>query len=433
MARSPKPSLLSDAIVFATGAFVALLLFLSFSSFLSPATLTPPSTLLSSPQSQSQSHLLLDVDLDPPTQSFYDDPSLSYSIDHPISNWDEKRLQWLNLHPSSSSTDERVLIVSGSQPAPCKNPVGDHLLLRFLKNKLDYSRLHNLDLFYNTALLHPSMPTFWAKIPILRAAMLAHPETDWIWWVDSDAAFTDMDFSLPLHRYKSHNLVVHGWPELVYEAKSWVSLNAGVFLIRNCQWSLDFMDTWAAMGPNSPNYDSWGKTLKSTFKDKVFPESDDQSALVYLLLTGKDKWADKIYLENNYYFEGYWVEIVGRLDNITARYEQMERTAPKDLRRRHAEKVTAKYAEARNERLAEEGMAVSGPAGWRRPFVTHFTGCQPCSGDHNKMYSGENCYEGMTRALDLADDQVLRAYGFRHHRLGSSDVTPLPFDFPATH
>ncbi|KAF8650828.1 hypothetical protein HU200_063735 [Digitaria exilis] len=47
----------------------------------------------------------------------------------------------------------------------------------------------------------------------VRAAMVAHPEAE---WVDSDAVFTDMDFSLPLDT-----------------KKSWLGINAGVFLIRN--------------------------------------------------------------------------------------------------------------------------------------------------------------------------------------------------------
>ncbi|XP_039786054.1 probable glycosyltransferase 7 [Panicum virgatum] len=50
------------------------------------------------------------------------------------------------------------------------------------------------------ALLEPSMAAYWAKIPVVRAAMLAHPEADWVWWVNADAFFTDMDFSLSLPR-----------------------------------------------------------------------------------------------------------------------------------------------------------------------------------------------------------------------------------------
>ena len=59
------------------------------------------------------------------------------------------------------------------------------------------------------------MAAYWAKIPVVRAAMLAHPEADWVWWVDADAFFTDMDFSLSLPRYAVYNLVVAALPKLI--------------------------------------------------------------------------------------------------------------------------------------------------------------------------------------------------------------------------
>ncbi|KAL6961332.1 hypothetical protein U1Q18_052491 [Sarracenia purpurea var. burkii] len=444
MAKQPgrsKPLSLSDFIILAGGVFVALLTVWALWSFLNP---TPSfSTIVNDPRKSSgkkgesagdcaaaaaaaQGGSLRD---DPPDSTFYDDPKLSYSIGKPIKNWDKKRREWLKHHPSfANSGGERILLVSGSQPLPCKSPIGDHLLLRLFKNKVDYCRIHGHDIFYNNVLLHPKMPSYWAKLPVVRAAMVAHPEAEWIWWVDSDAAFTDMDFKLPLHRYKNHNLVVHGWTHMIYEEKSWVGINAGVFLIRNCQWSLDLMEVWASMGPQTPNYDKWGKIQRSTLPDKLFPESDDQSGLVYLLLKEKEKWADKIYVEGEYYFEGYWEEIVGTLDNISDKYVGIEKEVRR-LRRRHAEKVSEGYAAAREPYLAEAGY---GHWSWRRPFVTHFTGCQPCSGKHNQMYSGESCWDGMQRALNFADNQVLRNYGFVHpDLLDSSSVSPLPFDFPA--
>lgn len=137
------------------------------------------------------------------TPTFYDDPNLSYTIDKPIiKNWDTKRIEWLEQHPSYAiGLQDRILVLTGSQPGPCKNPIGDHLLLRFFKNKVDYCRIHGYDIFYSNVLFHPKMVTWWCKIPLVRAAMIAHPEAEWIWWVDSDAAFTDMDFKLPLDRY----------------------------------------------------------------------------------------------------------------------------------------------------------------------------------------------------------------------------------------
>ncbi|KAG8384256.1 hypothetical protein BUALT_Bualt04G0099400 [Buddleja alternifolia] len=365
----------------------------------------------------------LNMSQDPIDATFYDDPNVRYTIDKRMSGWDEKRREWLKHHPTFVS-ENRVLLLTGSQPSACKNPLGDHWLLRFFKNKVDYCRIHGYDIFYNNALLDPKMGSYWTKIPLVKAAMVAHPEVVWIFWVDSDAIFTDMEFKIPLERYKDHNFVVHGWPNLIYEKKSWVAVNAGIFLIRNCQWSMDFLNVWAGMGPKSPDYTKWGRILRSTLKDKLFPESDDQSALVYLLLKEKKKWGDMIYVENEYYLHGYWLEIVNRFDEINEKYVEVEKGARR-LRRRHAEAVSESYAAEREGYLGEGRRR-------RRPFITHFTGCQPCSGDHNPEYVEDACWVGMERALNFADNQVLRNYGFVHPDVenGSSYVSPLPFDFP---
>ncbi|CAH9108703.1 unnamed protein product [Cuscuta epithymum] len=372
----------------------------------------------------------VDRSSDPPEKTFYDDPELNYTINRhrPIVDWDGKRSEWLKLHPSfAAGVENRVLLLTGSKPGPCKNPAGDHLLLRCFKNKVDYCRIHGHDIFYNNAFFHPEMRFYWAKIPLVRAAMLAHPETEWVLWMDSDAIFTDMDFKIPLERYRNHNFVVHGWPAAVVR-KSWVAVNAGIFLIRNCQWSMGFLDEWAKMGPQSPDYEKWGEIQRSTLKDKMFPESDDQSGLVYLLLKGGKKWTDKIYVENEYSLHGYWVEIVGRLDNITARYAEIERGEP-SLRRRHAEAVSESYAAAWEPHVAEGGER---KGRWRRPFITHFTGCQPCSGNHNLEYGGDSCWEGMERALNFGDNQVLRNFGFMHSDLKTlSPLMPEPYDHPS--
>ncbi|VFQ69170.1 unnamed protein product [Cuscuta campestris] len=440
--RSRASALFSDAILFAGGCLAALVVVWALwcllapgitagSSFFSGAGAVPRRkyAAVAAGCNESAAAAGFDRTHEPADPNFYDDPDLSYTIDKPIRDWDEKRVAWLRQHPSFiPGSETRILMVTGSQAKPCRNQVGDHLLLRLFKNKVDYCRIHGYDIFYNTALLQPEMFSFWAKVPTVRAAMLAHPEAEWIWWVDSDAAITDMDFKLPLSRYAAHNLVVHGWKSLIFDQKSWTSVNAGVFLIRNCQWAMDFMDVWARMGPQSPEYDNWGKILRTTFKDKSRPESDDQSGLIYLILTESEKWGKKIYVESDYYFEGYWLEIVGRLENVTARYAEIERREGR-LRRRHAEKVSESYAAAWEEHLKDAGY---GKFGWRRPFITHFTGCQPCSGDHNQAYSGEVCGDSMHRALNFADNQVLRRYGFLHLDLrDTAAVVPVPFDYPA--
>jgi hypothetical protein len=364
---------------------------------------------------------------DPPEKTFYDDPQLSYSIEEPLKEWDKKRSDWLRLHPSfASGARDRILLLTGSQPSPCKNSIGDHLLLRCFKNKVDYCRIHNCEVYYNNLHLHPKMDSYWSKLPIIRSAMMAHPEVEWIWWLDADAVFTDMEFKIPLERYRDHNLVVHGWSNMVYaesENKSWTGLNAGSLLIRNCQWSMDLLHAWAQMGPLSSNYAKWGKILTSIFKDKLFPSSDDQLSLIYLLSRQRRKWGGKTYLEEAYDLEGYWIATSGKLEGLKNKYDSIEKEA-RVLRRRHSEKVSVWYGEMRERHLRKSEMTE------RRPFVKHFTGCQPCSGDHNPDYKGDVCWKEMERALNFADNQVLRNYGFARKDLMTSSVYEVPFGYP---
>ncbi|KAL1566339.1 putative xyloglucan 6-xylosyltransferase 5 [Salvia divinorum] len=309
----------------------------------------------------------------------------TFSLGPRISTWDEDRKVWLEKNPQFPSYVKgkpRILMVTGSQPAPCDNAIGDHYLLKALKNKIDYCRIHGIEILYNMAHLDKEMAGFWAKLPLLRRLMLSHPEVEWIWWMDSDALFTDMVFDLPLPKYKDSNMVIHGFPDLLFNQKSWIALNTGSFLFRNCQWSLDLLDAWAPMGPKGPMREEAGKILTAYLKGRPAFEADDQSALIYLLLSQK-QWMSKVFVENSFYLHGFWEGVVDRYEEMIEKYHPG---------------------------LGDE----------RWPLVTHFVGCKPCGsyGD----YAVERCLKGMERAFNFADNQVLNLYGFRHRGLVSPNL-----------
>lgn len=315
------------------------------------------------------------------------DPNQPYSLGPKISDWDQQRAEWLKKNPNFPNfvapNKPRVLLVTGSSPKPCENPVGDHYLLKSIKNKIDYCRLHGIEVFYNFALLDAEMSGFWAKLPLMRKILLSHPEIEFLWWMDSDAMFTDMAFELPWERYKDHNFVMHGWNEMVYDQKNWIGLNTGSFLLRNCQWSLDILDTWAPMGPKGKTRDEAGELLTRELKDRPVFEADDQSAMVYILATQREKWGEKVYLESAYYLHGYWGILVDRYEEMIENYHP-------------------------------------GLGDHRWPLVTHFVGCKPCGkfGD----YSVERCLKQMDRAYNFADNQILQMYGFTHKSLANRKV-----------
>ncbi|XP_058093193.1 probable xyloglucan 6-xylosyltransferase 5 [Magnolia sinica] len=314
------------------------------------------------------------------------DPNATYTLGPKISDWDNQRKLWLQQNPQFPNFvngNARILLVTGSPPNPCDNPIGDHYLLKAIKNKIDYCRLHGIEIVYNMAHLDRELAGYWAKLPLIRRLMLSHPEVEWVWWMDSDALFTDMVFKIPLQKYDAYNLVLHGYPNLIFDEHSWIGLNTGSFLFRNCQWSLDLLDVWAPMGPKGPIRDEAGKILTANLKGRPAFEADDQSALIYLLISKKDEWANKVFLENQYYLHGYWAGLVDRYEEMMDKYHPG---------------------------LGDE----------RWPFVTHFVGCKPCGsyGD----YPVERCLSSMERAFNFADNQVLQIYGFRHRGLSSPKI-----------
>ncbi|XP_050216177.1 xyloglucan 6-xylosyltransferase 2 [Mercurialis annua] len=315
------------------------------------------------------------------------DPNKPYSLGPKISDWDEQRGEWLKKNPNFPNfigpNKPRVLLVTGSSPKPCENPVGDHYLLKSIKNKIDYCRLHGIEIFYNFALLDAEMAGFWAKLPLIRKLLLSHPEIEFLWWMDSDAMFTDMAFEVPWERYKDSNFVMHGWNEMIYDQKNWIGLNTGSFLLRNSQWALDILDAWAPMGPKGKVREEAGKVLTRELKDRPVFEADDQSAMVYLLATQREKWGEKVYLENAYYLHGYWGILVDKYEEMIENYHP-------------------------------------GFGDHRWPLVTHFVGCKPCGkfGD----YPVERCLKQMDRAFNFGDNQILQMYGFTHKSLASRRV-----------
>ncbi|BBN08189.1 xyloglucan 6-xylosyltransferase [Marchantia polymorpha subsp. ruderalis] len=310
-----------------------------------------------------------------------------FSLGKNPKNWDQLRLGWLEKYPFMRTTPNgkpRMLMITGTQPWACKNPGGDHLMLKSIKNKIDYCRQHDIELFYNLAHLDREMSSYWAKLPIIRKLMLTHPEIEWFFWMDADAMFTDMLFEIPMETYGDYNLVMWGYDKGIYTERAWIAVNNGVFFFRNCQWSLDLLEMWAPMGPEGTVRNEWGKLFTEFLTKRPVMPADDQSALVYLLLT-KPELRAKVKLEWAYELSGYWLDFVYKFEELM---------------------------------VTPGNHPGQGDKRW--PFVVHFTGCQPCSGNNNPVYTSDTCAQQMERAFNFADNQVLQAMGFQHENLNSS-------------
>lgn len=318
----------------------------------------------------------------------------TYSLGPKISEWDDQRKTWMAQNKGSESIlggiygkgKDRMMLVTGSRPNPCDNPIGDHYLLKWTKNKIDYCRIHGIEIMFNIAQLDLELGFVWSKLTLIRKLMLSHPEVEWIWWMDDDASFTNMSFEIPLHKYDDYNMVVQGYPDLLFQKKSWIALNTGSFLMRNCQWSLDLLDVWARMGQKGWVTKEQGRILTDYLSDRPSFESDDRSSLIYLLLTQGGRWMGRVFLENSYYLNGFWVGLVDDYREMIGNY-----------------------------------LPQTGDDKWS--FVTHFLGCNPC-GKYSD-YPMDKCLKAMDRAFNFADNQVLQISGFMHKHLSTSEVRKI--------
>ncbi|KAL3693001.1 hypothetical protein R1sor_006652 [Riccia sorocarpa] len=296
-----------------------------------------------------------------------------YHIYPNVSDWDQQRAVYLKKSKNprdQKGSKPRVLLASGSAKKECPDPRGTPFLLKALKNKIDYARLHNIDFYYNLDNLDKELTGWWMKIPIIRAMMLAHPEAEWIWWVDSDAVFTDMVFEPPFEAYTNSNLILWGDENAVYKERSFVGINAGIMIIRNCQWSLDFFDSIVPYGPKGQVRNEYGQMLAKYITQRPDPmEAEDQASIVYKLSEEKEKWGPKTLFENSYTLSGSWPHITNDFEKLMAEYPP-------------------------------------GTGDWRCPLVTHFAGCGPCSPHDWSNFDVENCYNQMERTVNFADNQI---------------------------
>lgn len=204
---------------------------------------------------------------------------------------------------------------------------------------------------------------------------------EWIWWLDADAVITDMTFEPPFAMLDDYNLILYGEDRLVHDKLDPAGLSTGAFIIRNCQWSLDFLGAWAYTGTDSKRDEARDAKLQEELGANrtavdIIP-GDDRSSLVALLTedkrnpTEEQMWVPKVKLveETEYTLNGNWQIVAPKLEELS-----------QDV---------------------HHGV----------PFVTHFEGCLPHPSEVPSLsrQDSENftaCVEQLQRAFDFAENQV---------------------------
>lgn len=109
------------------------------------------------------------------------------------------------------------LVVTAERPDGCKTQEGCQIIMRSYKNKVDYCNIHGCKVWYSLETWEESLPGTWARYPLLRSLMDSNPSVPWFLWMDADAVFTDMSFSLPLEEFEraGKKFILTGWEDKV--------------------------------------------------------------------------------------------------------------------------------------------------------------------------------------------------------------------------
>ncbi|KAI5058389.1 hypothetical protein GOP47_0026559 [Adiantum capillus-veneris] len=238
----------------------------------------------------------------------------------------EKTRVFMDLGSKSNSEEVQgdsdsitFMLVTGERPSVCKSAEGAHVLLQSYKNKVEYCSLHGCKVWYMLESWEEGFYGVWARYPALLRLMRSLPSVEWFMWMDADAVFTDYNFSIPFHLYNAwnKNFIAHGFPHLLYgEEGNWFSLNAGIFLIRNCPWSYKFLEIWRELGKRERRQEA-----KRAFNEEIANRprdlrADDQSALIYMLRQLRNATQDVVHMEAAYFLHGYYELMVDRYEEM---------------------------------------------------------------------------------------------------------------------
>lgn len=100
-----------------------------------------------------------------------------------------------------------------------------------IENKRLYCKQHGYDFIYSEESQDPSRHIYWSKIRLVSKA-LENPAYKWVVWMDADTLI--MNLGTPLEDFIDDkvNFII---------TKDWNGINAGVFFVKNCDWSRTFL------------------------------------------------------------------------------------------------------------------------------------------------------------------------------------------------
>ncbi len=147
--------------------------------------------------------------------------------------------------------------------------------------KIKYCAKHGYDFLLHKETLNPDKHIYWSKIPAMRMALKAG--NDWAIWMDADCAPVNMDLPFNFNHYIPQEYTIGKICCMM--SKDVLGYNCGVFALRNCKESFDFLD--------------WLETddVYNRYRTNPFPE---QNAMAEYFNTHVDFCCPLPYGFNNY-------------------------------------------------------------------------------------------------------------------------------------
>ena len=113
----------------------------------------------------------------------------------------------------------------------------DGILELTWQNKIDYARKHGYELFDASDLIDTSRPPAWSKI-LAVAQLMDEDKCDWVMWTDADTVI--MNSEQRIENFLPQDPSKH----LLVGSDNGGGYNSGVFLLRNSEWSRQFLSDW---------------------------------------------------------------------------------------------------------------------------------------------------------------------------------------------
>lgn len=96
------------------------------------------------------------------------------------------------------------------------------------RNKFEYCEKHGYSFHLITHNLREGLAAY-SKAPLILSILQFH---DWVVWIDADALIMNFNTRLETYLDDCSSLII---------GSEWNGINAGVFFLRNCAWSITFM------------------------------------------------------------------------------------------------------------------------------------------------------------------------------------------------